>query len=110
MFEPCRKLDLRFLLNKTGTFLVSVTHLILRFAILQNKFQQTNKTKINHINDNHIKFEFSLHFLGDLAYCAPCHLRATLSRQLKSSFPLLTQKEFGEGDNFPKRVGSSHGG
>ena len=41
---------------------------------------------------------------------APRHLRATLSRQLKSSFPLLTQKEFGEGDNFPKRVGSSHGG
>ena len=37
-------------------------------------------------------------------------LRAAFSRQLKSSFPLLTQKEFGEGDNFPKRVGSSHGG
>ena len=45
-----------------------------------------------------------------LAHGAPGHLRATLSRQLKSSFPLLTQKEFGEGDNFPKRVGSSHGG
>ena len=25
---------------------------------------------INHINDNHIKFEVSLHFGGDLAYCA----------------------------------------
>ena len=37
-------------------------------------------------------------------------LRAAFSRQLKSSFPLLTQKEFGEGDNSPKRVGSSHGG
>ena len=36
----------------------------LRFAIVQNKVQQTNKTKINHINDNHIKFEFSLHFGG----------------------------------------------
>ena len=30
----------------------------LRFTIAQNKFQQTNKTKINHNNDNHIKFEF----------------------------------------------------
>ena len=58
------KLDLRFLQNKTETFLVSVTHLILRFAIVQNKFKQTNKTKINHINDNHNKFEVSLHFLG----------------------------------------------
>ena len=44
--------------------MVSVTHLILRFAIVQNKFQQTNNNKINHINDNHIKFEVSLHFLG----------------------------------------------
>ena len=42
--------------------MVSVTHLILRFAIVQSKFQQTNKTKINYINDNHIKFEVSLHF------------------------------------------------
>ena len=50
--------------------MVSVTHLILRFTIEQNKFQQTNKTKINHINDNHIQFEVSLHFGGDLAYCA----------------------------------------
>ena len=44
--------------------MVSVTHLILRFAIVQNKFQQTNKTKIHHINDNHFKFEVSLHFGG----------------------------------------------
>ena len=58
------KLDLRFLQNKTETFLVSVTHLILRFTIVQNKFQQANKQKINHINDNHINFEVSLHFLG----------------------------------------------
>ena len=50
---------------------ISVTHLILRFDNVQNKFHQTNKTKINHINDNHIKFEVSLDFLGDLAYCAP---------------------------------------
>ena len=36
----------------------------MRFAILQNKFQLTKKMKINHITDNHIKFEVSLHFLG----------------------------------------------
>ena len=58
------KLDLRFLYNKTETSLASVTNLILRFAITQNKIQQINKTKINHINDNHIKFELSLHFGG----------------------------------------------
>ena len=46
------------------TFYVSVTHLILRFGIVQKKFQQTNKTKINHINDNQIWFEVSLHVLG----------------------------------------------
>ena len=63
MCESCRKLDLRFFLNKTETFYVSVTHLILRFAIVQNKFQQTNKNKINHIIGNHIKFEVSLQFL-----------------------------------------------
>ena len=44
--------------------MVSVTHLILSFAIVQNKFQQTNKNNITHINDNHIKFEVSLHFWG----------------------------------------------
>ena len=62
------KLDLKFLQNKSETFLVSITHLILRFTIVQNKFQQTSKTKTNH--DNHIKFEVSLHFWGNLAYCA----------------------------------------
>ena len=60
-----RKLVLRFLSNKTETFYVSVTHLILRFGIVQNKFQQKNKTEINHIIDSHIKFEVSLHFLGN---------------------------------------------
>ena len=35
-----------------------------RFAIVQNKFQQTNKNKINHIIGNHIKFEVSLQVLG----------------------------------------------
>ena len=44
--------------------MISVTYLILRFAIVQNKFQQTNKNKINHIIGNHIKFEVSLQFLG----------------------------------------------
>ena len=63
MCESCRKLDLRFLLYKTETYLVSVTYLILRFPVAQNKFQQTNKNEINHINDNLIKFEVSLHFL-----------------------------------------------
>ena len=64
MCDSCRKFDLRFLSNKTETFYVSVTHLILRFAIVQNKFQKANKTKINHINNNHIEFEVSLHFWG----------------------------------------------
>ena len=59
------KLHLGFLKNKTKTVLVSVTHLILRFAIVQNKFEQTNKNRIDHINDNHIKFEVSLHFWGN---------------------------------------------
>ena len=45
-------------------FFVSVTHLMLRFAIVQIKFQQTNKPEINHIIENHIKFEVSLHSLG----------------------------------------------
>ena len=72
------KLDLRFLQNKTETFLVSVTHLILRFTIVQNKFKQTNKTKINHINDNHNKFEVSLHFFGNLAYCVAAATASSL--------------------------------
>ena len=38
MCELYMKLDLRFLLNKTEKFLVSVTHLFLRFTIVQNKF------------------------------------------------------------------------
>ena len=44
-------------------------NLILRFAIVQNKSQQTNKTTINHVNDNHIKFEVSLHFGGSGLLC-----------------------------------------
>ena len=45
-------------------FYVPVTHLILRHANVQNNFQHANKTKTNHINDNHIKFQVSLHFWG----------------------------------------------
>ena len=58
MYESCRKLVFRFFQSKTETFLVLVTHLILRFANVQNKFQKTNETKVNHINDNHIKLWF----------------------------------------------------
>ena len=50
--------------------LVSVTHLILRFANVQNKIQQTNKAEINHIIENHIKFEVSLHFWRSGLLCA----------------------------------------
>ena len=49
--------------------MVSVTHLILSFAIVQNKFQQTNKTEIDHIIDNHIKFEFLYIFWGSGLLC-----------------------------------------
>ena len=70
MCVSCRKLDLRFLRNKTETYLDSVTNLILRFAIVQNKFQQTNKNKINHNDDKHVKFEVSLHFWGSGLLCA----------------------------------------
>ena len=62
--ESCKKLDFRVLYNKTETFHVSVTHFILMLAIVQNKFQRANKNKINHINDNYLNFEVSLHFLG----------------------------------------------
>ena len=39
-------------------------------AIVQNKFQLSKKTKINHINGNHIEFEVSLHFGGSGLLCA----------------------------------------
>ena len=55
-------------------FQTSVTHLILRVAIVQNKFQKANKTKINPSNDNLIKFEVSLHFGGILP--TVCHAMA----------------------------------
>ena len=41
-----------------------MTLVLLRFAVVQNKFQQRNKIEINYIIDNHINFEVSLHFLG----------------------------------------------
>ena len=67
--------------------MVSVTHLILRFANVQNKLRQTNKAKINNINDNHIKFEVSLHFLG---------IWPTLSRRdmAAMSYPDSSEKSF----------------
>ena len=70
------KLDLRFLQNKTETFLVSVTHLILRFANVQNKFKQTNQTKKKTIA---MTITSSLRFLyilgGSGLLCAvPCNL------------------------------------
>ena len=67
MCESSRKLDLRFLWNKTELFSVLVTQLILSFAIVQNKFQQTNKN--DNDNDNDIKFEVSLHFGGSGLLC-----------------------------------------
>ena len=39
------------------------------FAIIQNKFQQTNKIKINQINDNHIKLRFLYIFGGSGLLC-----------------------------------------
>ena len=42
--QECRKA--RFFKNKTEIFLVSVTHSILRFPIVQNRFEQRNKDKI----------------------------------------------------------------
>ena len=66
------KLDLRFLYNKTEIFLVSVTHLILRFIIVQNKFQQTNNLIIKETISMTITSSFRfLYILGDLAYCVP---------------------------------------
>ena len=64
MGESCRKAWFKIFVKQNRIFLVSDTHLILRFFIVQNKFQQTNKNKINRINDNYIKFEVSLHFGG----------------------------------------------
>ena len=67
--EWCRKAWFRNFVKKRETFLVSVTHLILRFANVQNKFKQTNKTKKK-------PYQWQLHqvwgfftFLGDPAYC-----------------------------------------
>ena len=40
--------------------------------LLKTSFKKTNKTKINHINDNHINFEVSLHFGGIWPIVCPC--------------------------------------
>ena len=78
--------------------MVSVTHLILRFAILQNNFQQTNKNKINPMNDNHIKFEVSLHFGGILPTVCQSKLRKKSRILLPSAFltKFLKTKKMGE--------------
>ena len=73
--ESYRKAWFKVLKIKTETFLASVPYLILRFAIVQNKFQQTKKTKIDHINDNHIKLRFIYILGGSSLLCAaplPC--------------------------------------
>ena len=69
------KLDYRFLQNKTETFLVSVTHLILRFANVQNKFQQTNKTNINHLMTTTSSLRFFYILSGSGLLCATPHWR-----------------------------------
>ena len=45
MCESCRKLDLRFLSNKTETSYVSVTHLILRLLLYKISFNYQKKLK-----------------------------------------------------------------
>ena len=60
------------------------------FAIVQNKFQQANKTKINHINDNHIKALGFFTFFGDLAYCVVFRLLEALLDQCVSATALQT--------------------
>ena len=63
MCESCKKLDFRF--SKQNRIIFGFSHTFYsKFTIVQNKFQQTNKNKINHFNDNHIKFEVFLHFGG----------------------------------------------
>ena len=74
--------------NKTETFFVSVTRLNLKFDIVQNKFQQTKKTKINHINYDHIKFEVSLHFRG--IWPTVCHAYSLFSIKRTIFFTTVT--------------------
>ena len=65
MCESCRKALVKILHTKKIKIFGSVTHLILGFAILQNKL--THKLLLFHaikplIYNNLIKFEVSLHF------------------------------------------------
>ena len=70
----CRKAWFKIFAKQNRNIFGSVTHLILRFTIVPNRFWQTNKTKTNHINDNHMKFEVSLHFCGSGLLCGVCSL------------------------------------
>ena len=72
------KLDLKFWQNKAEIFLV-FSHTF--DSIVQNKFQQTNKTKINHIKDNHINIRFLYIFGQSGLLCA----RATINFVAKKS-------------------------
>ena len=61
MCESCRKAWFKIFVKQNR----NIFGFIYTFdSEVQNKFQQINKHKINQINDNHIKFEVSLHFLG----------------------------------------------
>ena len=46
-------------------------------------FQQTNKTKINHINENQMKFEVSLHFGG--IWPSVRHVESAIWQMLKNA-------------------------
>ena len=74
MCESCRRDWFKILQNKTETFLVSVTHFILRFSILQDKFQK-NKQNWNKAYQwqSHQVWGF-ITFLVDLAHCAACQI------------------------------------
>ena len=74
-FGHVEKLDLRFLPIKTETFLVSVTHMILRFAIVQNRFEKTNKIKITISITTTSILRFLYNFGGSGLLCAVQHRR-----------------------------------
>ena len=94
MFGPCRKAWFKiFAKQNRNIFGFSHTFASLRFTIVQNKFWQTNKTKINHINDNHIKFEFVLHFWGiwPTVWHVPLFIFLLLEMIKQTSMSLITK-------------------
>ena len=59
------KLDVRLIVSKQNRYIFGFRHTFdSEVYFVQNEFQQTKKTRINHINDNHIHFEVSLLFWG----------------------------------------------